>query len=134
MILLCGIASETPVQMVVAALRELGLAHAVIQQRRFLETELDIAVAGGEVRGQLVVDGQYIRCDEVTGIYARLHDWAVLPEIAGAPADSEARRRCRDWHEAVSEWLEVSPTRVVNRGGAMASNRSKPYQLQLIRA
>jgi len=130
-IIVCGIPSEPPVAMVTAALDELGLAYAVLHQRRFIETLIDIEVVDGAVRGRLTAQDRNIACADVSGIYTRLMDWRVLPEASTDPA---IRRRCQLWHDALLGWIEIAPTRVMNRAAAMASNQSKPYQAQLIRA
>ncbi|MFI8454597.1 glutathione synthase [Kitasatospora sp. NPDC085464] len=131
MIAVCGIASETPIARVTAALDELGLPYTVLHQRRFLELPFELEATGTGVRGRLTADGGTVDCAEVTGIYARLMDWRRLPE-ARRP-DEDVLQRCRAWHEALSTWIEVAPGRVMNRAAASASNASKPHQAQLIR-
>jgi len=42
------------------------------------------------------------------------------------------RRHGRSLHQALTNWLEVAPCRVVNRSRPNGSNMSKPYQAQLI--
>ncbi len=133
MIVLCGIPSEAPVEMVRSALDELGYAYVMLNQRRFAESALDLEIAGGGLRGCLTIDRRAIPCADITGIYARVMDWHVMPEIAEAPAESGAAERCGLWHDALAAWMEVAATRVMNRASAMASNQSKPYQAQLIR-
>ena len=132
MILLCGIPSETPMEMVRAQLDELGLAYAVLNQRHFDEIPIDVEIADGQVRGHLTLDRRTFSCRDVTGAYTRLMDWRVLPEIASAPRESGAEEQCKLWHDALSGWLGIAPMRVMNRAAAMASNQSKPYQAQLI--
>src|SRR5215475_4742874 len=119
MIVLCGIPSEPPMAMVSAALDELGLAHAILHQRRFMETLIDVEIADAGVYGRLTVDGNSFACSDVTGIYTRLIDWHLLPELAGA--DRTAVQRCRLWHDALVDWIELAPARVMNRAAAMAS-------------
>jgi glutathione synthase/RimK-type ligase-like ATP-grasp enzyme len=131
MILICGIPTEPPVEMVTAALDEIGLLYAVVHQRRFMETLIDIEIVDGTVRGRLTVEGRNIACADVSGIYTRLMDWRVLPELSAAGA--AMTRRCQLWHDALTGLIEIAPVRVMNRAAAMASNQSKPYQAQLIR-
>lgn len=54
------------------------------------------------------------------------------PSLRTSRADSAARRRCRALHDALFNWYEVAPGRVVNRAEPQGSNSSKPYQAQLI--
>ncbi|MEU4067825.1 ATP-grasp domain-containing protein [Streptomyces wedmorensis] len=131
MIVVCGIASERPVALVTDALRRRGLPYAVLHQRHFADTPIDIRVDGTDVRGHLCSDGLTVPCSDVTGIYTRLMDWRLLPEARGA--DQETLRRCQAWHQALGTWIEIAPGRVMNRASATATNRSKPYQAQLIR-
>ncbi len=132
MILLCGIPTETPMAMVCEQLDALGLAYEVLHQRRFAETAIEIEVAAGEVRGRLTIGRRTLPCAEITGAYARLMDWRVLPEVADAAPREQAEQQCRHWHDALTGWLEIAPMRVINRAAAMSSNQSKPFQAQLI--
>ncbi len=130
MIVVCGIASERPVAVVTAALDRLGLPYTMLHQRRFADTVIDVEVVGAEIRGRLVEAGRSIDCSAVTGIFNRLTDWRVLPETRDA---SEAFvRDCRSWHRALVDWIDIAPGCVMNRASALASNRSKPYQAQLV--
>jgi glutathione synthase/RimK-type ligase-like ATP-grasp enzyme len=60
-------------------------------------------------------------------------DDQALPEARDLPPDHPERLRCRRLHDALLQWMEITPARVINRTAAMASNSSKPYQMQLIR-
>ncbi|MEU9117993.1 ATP-grasp domain-containing protein [Streptomyces sp. NPDC048483] len=133
MIAVCGIPSDPPTALVIAALERMGFAHVVLYQRRFEETSVDIEISGGEIRGLLSGDHGHppVDCSEVTGVYTRLMDWRLLPEVRDG--SDETAQRCRAWHEALSNWTEIAPGCVMNRAAASASNRSKPYQSQLIR-
>jgi glutathione synthase/RimK-type ligase-like ATP-grasp enzyme len=130
MIVVCGIASELPVAMVLAELGRLGLPHVVLHQRRFADTPLNLETAGTGVRGSVRVDGRRVDCADVTGLYTRVTDWRVLPELRDA--NEAVVERCQAWHRTLSDWIEIAPGCVMNRAVASASNRSKPYQAQLI--
>jgi glutathione synthase/RimK-type ligase-like ATP-grasp enzyme len=86
------------------------------------------------VTGVFEFDGVVHRLEDIIGSYIRPMDDRLLPELADEPAASPRRVRCRGIHEAFARWCEISPGRVVNRASAQASNSSKPYQAQLIRA
>jgi hypothetical protein len=133
MILICGIPSEPPLASVRQQLGELGVEHFVFNQRRFEEVEIDFEVSQGSVTGRFMMAGENFRLEDVRGVYLRLMDWHLLPELDEELADSPRRLRSRAVHESLTRWCEITPARVVNRLGAMASNNSKPYQLQLIR-
>ncbi|MEV7189749.1 hypothetical protein [Kitasatospora sp. NPDC093102] len=130
MIIVCGIASESPIARVTAALDDLGLPYTVLHQRRFADLPFEIDVTSTGIHGQLGVNGATVDCADVTGIYARLMDWHHLPELRDAGEAVE--QRCQSWHTALSMWIDLAPGCVMNRAAAMASNLSKPYQAQLI--
>ena len=135
MILLCGIPSETPLALVASQLDALGKPYFFFNQRRFAKMELGFEVgAGGSVEGELRVGDDAYPLAEVRAAYVRLMDDQSLPEFRGVSADSPARTYSRALHAALTGWLEIAPARVVNRSAPMASNGSKPYQAQLIRA
>ncbi|MEV4441882.1 ATP-grasp domain-containing protein [Streptomyces sp. NPDC049577] len=133
MIVICGIPSEPPIAAVTDALGDLGLPHTVLNQRHFLDTPLDLEVDGTRVRGRLRADGRSVDCSTVTGIYTRLMDWHVLPEVRETTDADETLRRCQSWHDVLGSWIEIAPGCVMNRTAATATNQSKPYQAQLIR-
>lgn len=132
MILLCGIPSETPLAMVAAELEQVGEPYAFFNQREAASASLAWEVEGGAVRGALEMGNRRVRLEDVTGVYTRLMDDRILPELDGEPEESPARSRCRALHEALCRWCEISPARVVNRAQPQLSNSSKPYQSQLI--
>ncbi|MFE1292443.1 ATP-grasp domain-containing protein [Streptomyces sp. NPDC058751] len=133
MIAVCGIPSDPPTALVIAALERMGFPHVVLHQRRFQDTSVDVEISGGEIRG-LLFDGPGhppVDCSQVTGVYTRLMDWRLLPEVR--EGSEETAQRCQVWHDALNNWTEIASGCVMNRATASASNRSKPYQSQLIR-
>lgn len=133
MILLCGIPSEAPIAMVAARLHSLNLPFVSFNQRRFAEADLRFELSGDKVAGRLRLDGHSYRLEDFTGVYTRLMDDRLLPELKEEPAQSPKRRHCRALHDTLIRWYELAPARVVNRTAPMGSNFSKPYQAQLIR-
>jgi glutathione synthase/RimK-type ligase-like ATP-grasp enzyme len=133
MILLCGIPSESPMAMVCARLDELGMPYLLLNQRDVAHARIAYEVSNGEVSGELWVHQQSYPLSEFSGIYTRLMDDQSLPEVRHEPTHSPIRVRCRAFHDALIQWMEITPARVVNRIVPMASNSSKPYQAQLIR-
>jgi glutathione synthase/RimK-type ligase-like ATP-grasp enzyme len=119
--------------MVADRLDDLGAEYRWFNQRHARHYSLECEVVAGEVRGELRLGEELHRLEEIEGVYTRLMDDRLLPELAGEPEDSLARRRCRALHNAFFNWYEVAPARVVNRGAPQGSNSSKPYQAQLIR-
>jgi hypothetical protein len=131
-ILLCGIPSERPLELVATELEDRGAPYAVLNQRRFAECELTLEVVAGEMGGLLRLGRRAVPVADVSAAYVRLMDDRALPELRGVGPHAHLRTRCRALHEALDQWLEVTPARVVNRTSAQASNGSKPYQSQLI--
>ena len=132
MILLCGIPSESPLSMVQEQLSKLSVPSILFNQRQFQGCHLDFEVSSAGVRGRLQLAGCTYRLEDIQGIYIRLMDDRVLPELEKAPPDSPLRKQSRTLHDAILRWTEIAPARVVNRMQPMASNGSKPYQAQLI--
>jgi glutathione synthase/RimK-type ligase-like ATP-grasp enzyme len=134
MILLCGIPTERPLDLVRRQLDRRRVPYVWFDQRRADDIEMAFEVADGGVTGRLHVAGATSRLDAFTGVYTRLMDDRLLPQFKGEPDDSPRRTRCRTVHDTLAHWCEIAPVRVVNRAGPMASNYSKPYQAQLIEA
>jgi len=133
MILICGIPSETPLRMVIDRLKEMDADFVVFNQRKFADCDIWYEVEDGEVRGELRLGKHTYRLEDFTGVYPRLMDDRVLPELADEPEGSPLRNFCRSFHDTLVRWMEIAPARVINRCAPMASNSSKPYQAQLIR-
>ena len=132
MILLAGIPSETPLEMVGAALDALGAEYRFVNQRHVASAAIDSTSDDKGVAGALRMGEETIDLATVTGAYMRLMDDRVLPELDGLAPDDPARAHARAFHDALFRWSEVSPARVVNRSEPQGSNGSKPYQAQLI--
>jgi len=132
MILLCGIPSEAPLAMVGAALDRQGTAYRVFNQRLVSRCRFSWEITHSGIDGVLDLDGESHRLADIGGVYLRLMDDRLLPELKGLPDESAPRRHARAFHDAVFRWSEVAPGRVVNRAEPQGSNSSKPYQAQLI--
>lgn len=132
MILLCGIPSETPLRMVARALDALGAEYRFVNQRQVAFYSIEWEIADGVVDGTLHLGDEAIRLADVRAAYSRLMDDRLLPELDDEPEDSPARRHARGFHDALYRWLDVAPSRIVNRADPQGSNGSKPYQAQLI--
>lgn len=133
MILLCGIPSETPMQMVSQRLEDAGSKFVMVNQRDFKACNIWFEVNSKGVEGELRISNQSYRLEEFRSAYQRLMDDRCLPEVENEPANSPVRRHCRGFHETLARWLEIAPGFIVNRAVPMCSNGSKPYQTQLIR-
>ena len=133
MILLCGIPSEAPISMVMDEIAKLGLPYVMFNQRMFDEMDLAFAISKGQVKGKLRIGHGVYRLEDFNGVYFRLMNDQLLPELKDEPANSPRRRFALALHDSLMRWCEVTPARVANRTSAMASNFSKPYQIQIIK-
>jgi len=133
MILVCGIPSEPPVRLVLQAARRLRVPVLLFNQREAADTEIMIEIQDGRLEGEISIRGMTWSLSEVRGAYNRLMDLHNLPEHRGRHPDMvERMQKSILVHEALTDWLEGTTCRVMNRGSAMLSNQSKPYQAQLI--
>lgn len=133
MIFLCGIPTEPSLALVVQQVQELGLPHVLFSQRRAAELELAFQIIDGRPAGWLALGGAAYRLEGFTGIYTRLMNHELLPEVEKEPADSPRRLHCQAVHNVLTHWFEIAPGRVLNRMAVVGSNVSKPYQAQIIR-
>lgn len=133
MILLCGIPSESPLALVRRRIEDAGFDCVVLNQREIADIDLEMSVVAGRATGLLTVRGQSYALEHVDGVYLRLMDDSLLPELRAEAPDSLLRVHSRRVHEMLLAWTEITSARVVNRPSAMGSNGSKPYQAQLIR-
>ena len=103
MILLAGIAEESPLALVTEALEAMGADHRVFDQRRVAGANLTLEIAdaagGGAIEGTLTFDDASIPLSAITAIYVRLMDDQFLPEFAALPPHSAGRVHCRRFHE-----------------------------------
>lgn len=134
-VLVVGIASEAPIERVLHELDQLGAEYHVLHQRHAAHAELRAEIEDGHVAGTLATNGRITPLEAFGGIYARMMDVGDLPEFRSRTqraADPAALDRAKEIHAALDAWFEIADAIVLNRGSAMASNGSKPYQQQLI--
>jgi glutathione synthase/RimK-type ligase-like ATP-grasp enzyme len=138
MILVAGIAEESPISMVVEALEAIGATYCLFDQRQVSVSDITFrienGVGGGAICGTLLIQGHAYQLEQITGLYLRTMDDQELPDIAALPEDAIARRHCRRFHELLLRFADLMPGRVLNRPADMASNQSKSYQAQIVRA
>jgi hypothetical protein len=134
MILLCGIPSEPPLARVIDALERIKARFVVFNQRHFAATDMAFEIGADGISGFIELHGKRHRLAQITGVYTRLMDFRVLPELKDIAESAEPFRHCAMLHDTLTRWCEIGPPRVVNRMAPMGSNSSKPYQAQLIQA
>src|SRR5262249_1613794 len=132
LVLLWGLEADPPVSSVRRQLQDLKVPTRFIDQRRVVETRVELAV-GDKVEGCCYIGDEKINLDKVTAAYPRPYESVRLPVVASAGPGSPAWDHACLVEDILASWCEVTPAFVVNRCAAMAANGSKPYQLELIR-
>lgn len=128
-ILICGVASESPLAILIDAAERLGVDCHVIDQRHLAGQDIEVGVRAGKLfarwwNGVTSLDLQ--RCG---GAYTRLVPVSAMRDV---PSDPHGRLHCHYFVDGLSAWLEMTDLPVVNRTAAGMSNSSKPWQAQLI--
>lgn len=132
MVILWGLEEDRPLEVVRDALEALGAPTVFLDQRRQSEYALELAfdaVPTGRISGPDVS----IDLASVRAAYLRPYNFEQLDAFEGVTRGSEPWNRAAQFEDALYLWSELTPVRVVNRPSAMASNGSKPFQLELIR-
>ena len=135
MILFSGIPSERPLALAIDSAERQNVPYAVLSQRQIDFWELSLTLGIGGPAGSLWLNETEWPLRSFTGVYARLIDPMTLPENRSrrtASRDPHAQARTAFVSELLTDWLDISPGRIVNRPSAMLSNVSKPFQAQLI--
>jgi RimK-like ATP-grasp domain len=134
MILVCGIPSETPVQLLIDELEIIRADFLVWNQRKFQQTQIQMQLhADGSLSGTLKYEDKIYKLEDFKSVYTRLSDWATLPEIELDPDNQELKNECEIKHMLLQYWIDNANLLAVNPTEAMMSNNSKPYQSFLAR-
>ena len=128
LILLWGLPTEGPMAAVHRELRALGAPVIFIDQSDALETIVELDV-GETLSARIHTPQADLDLGRVTAAYLRPYDPRIL-----FPDETQsflARAQLAD--HILSTWSELTSALIINPLASMASNNSKPYQLQLIR-
>lgn len=132
LVLLWGLSTEGPLAAVREELARLGVPVAMADQHRVLDTGLRLRV-GRELEGAVRTADGWIDLAAVSAAYLRPYDSRQAPAVAREGPGSPAWRHALAVDHALASWSELAPALVVNRLRAMASNNSKPHQLEQLR-
>jgi len=132
LILLWGLSTERPFEVVCDEVERQGLPYLLLDQREVATTEIDISF-DAEMRGHLRTRERTVDLRSITSAYVRPCDSRMLPSVARAGEGSALWQHALRLAETLSAWTELTPALIVNRFSSMASNGSKPFQLELIR-
>lgn len=132
LVLLWGLGSEHPMAAVREELVRLGVPVLILDQREVLDIEVRLSV-GRELTGGIRLRGEWVDLTSVSAAYLRPYDLRLLPALAREGRNSGAWRHALAVEHAMASWSDITGALVVNRPRAMATNGSKPYQLEQIR-
>jgi len=133
MILLWGITTDRPLELVRTALQRMNAPLVFLNQQSLLQSRIDVTV-GKRLRGNLRTQAWSAALESMTAVYLRPYDARRMAALEDAQPKSSKFQHAFGFEDALMSWIEMAPALVVNRPSAMASNNSKPYQLQLIRS
>jgi glutathione synthase/RimK-type ligase-like ATP-grasp enzyme len=134
MVLVCGIPTEPPIELLVDELKLTGTPYLLWNPRKFAGTRISIELdPGGGIVGSLFYEETSYDLRVFSSIYSRMTDWTTLPEIEQDPHNEALRAKCERIHFLMQLFIDNTEALVINPSDAMASNGSKPYQLFLAR-
>jgi glutathione synthase/RimK-type ligase-like ATP-grasp enzyme len=134
LVLLWGLSTERPLAAVREELLRLGVPTVTVDQHAVLDTEIRLNV-GRDLEGAIRVAGEgWIDLSEVSAVYLRPYDSCRVPAVTQEGSDNTALRHALTVDHIMASWSEMTSALVINRLRAMATNNSKPYQLEQIRS
>jgi hypothetical protein len=133
MILLWGLPADPPLAAVRDALCRTTHPVIFLDQQDALQCRLDLMV-DHSLRGTLQMPGHTVDLAAVSAAYARPYDVRQTPALQEKTSGDSDFDHALCFEDMLTGWLEMTPALVINRPSAMASNNSKPYQMELIRA
>jgi glutathione synthase/RimK-type ligase-like ATP-grasp enzyme len=135
MILITGIPSEPPAQLVTDAAEKANIPYLFFNQRNAHLYELSLKYEHNNFKGVLQIDGVDYDLFKITGMYIRMMDNYFLPEVRNKVFNYVGENQTNKSdiiHRQLLNWMEATSCRILNRPWDMLSNLSKPYQAQLI--
>jgi glutathione synthase/RimK-type ligase-like ATP-grasp enzyme len=129
--LVCGIADEAPVAMLLRALRKRRANFLLVDQRLLADqVRLRWQLTDKGITGHLQVGDEIL---DVRDIHSVFHRFMNPEDVPGCDNSPLAVRKTRSILHSLMSLFDLLPARVVNRRRPMMSNNSKPYQALLIR-
>jgi len=132
MILIWGLAADTPLAAVRACLERRKSEFVFLDQQADGHAEINLTV-DDNVRGTLISNDFALNLDDVSAVYLRPCDLQKVSVGEKADLSNPYLQRVIAFQEAMVCWTEMTGALVVNRPSAMASNNSKPFQSSLIK-
>jgi hypothetical protein len=132
-ILLWGIASDSPLSSVRRVLSRFGARVAFLDQQAILETKIELTV-DDRALGTLHLSKCRVALEDIGSVYVRPYDVTRMAAMVKVGPASPEWVRAVACEADLASWTELTRAEVVNRLSAMGTNASKPYQSLLIRA
>jgi hypothetical protein len=132
MVLLYGIPGDGPFELVADALEEIETPYIILNQRCFKDLDFIIHLNDEGLQGEITIGPHSYMLNSFTGIYYRAMDFSTLPEAKELSMQPATYSHYSQMFDLMNQWIETATCHVVNKGFAMSSNSSKPYQLSLI--
>ncbi|MEA3185719.1 MAG: hypothetical protein QOC57_252 [Ilumatobacteraceae bacterium] len=130
MIVLWGIDGDGPMDAVREALTSAGSEFHFVNQRELAENSVEVDVdSHAQAVGRIRSRRRWLSMADVRSVYARPYNTA---QVLGPAAQSVAQAALAT-DLTMSAFCELCQGMVVNRPSMMASNNSKPYQMEVIR-
>lgn len=131
--LLWGLLRDTPMAAVHRELRRLGVPVVLVDQRRVLQTRVELETGAG-LRGCLRVHDDELDLAAVGAAYLRPHESTRVRSVRDHAPGTPEHQHALSVDAALLCWADLAPAYVVNRPAAAAGNGSKPHQLRQIAA
>lgn len=132
LIMLWGPRNDTPLRAVGEELARSGAPTLLVDQHEVLGMSAELRV-GQALEGYVNTGAGQHDLAAVTALYNRAHDARHAAAVARAGEGSAAWRHAAAMDDLLWAWSALTPALVINRAAPMATNSSKPYQLERIR-
>ncbi len=130
-ILVCGLSSERPVQLLLEALKKKGAYFLVLNQPDLAkEVRVRWKLTSQGIFGHMQVGADIIDIREIKGVFQRLMGIEQISELID---DRKSIHKTRSILHTLMDLFDILPAKIVNQRRAMMSNSSKPFQSLLIR-
>ncbi|MCD4706541.1 MAG: ATP-grasp domain-containing protein [Candidatus Sabulitectum sp.] len=130
-ILVCGIESEDPVNLLLDSLKSRKADCLFLNQEELADrVTLRWQLTDKGVEGFIRIGDQVVSTEQIQSVFLRMMPVEFMPEFDDQP---EIAGKIRSIMHSMVHLFDLLPARIVNRRRPMMSNNSKPYQALLIK-
>ena len=130
-ILICGVRSEPPVQLLIDALTEKKADFFILNQPDMVEyVRLRWLLSDKGISGAIQIDDNVVDLRDISGVF---HRFMSVDHMECAAHNITHQRRTRSLVTGLMDLFDILPARIVNSRRAMLTNVSKPFQSLIIR-